>query len=85
VPRRGVDVEAEDGDAEVAGVVEDEPLGVHPRVVGEHPGQERRRVVGLEPGRLVGRQRERRGVRLAEAEGGEGRSTSQTRSIDARS
>jgi hypothetical protein len=39
--------------------------------VGEHPGQEVRRVVRLEPGGLVGRQRERRCVRLAEAEGRE--------------
>ena len=67
----GVDVEAEDRDAEVAGVVEDEPLGVHARVVGEHAGEERRRVVRLEPRRVVGRQRERRGVGLAEAERGE--------------
>ncbi len=64
----GVDVEAEHRDAEVARVVEDQPLGVHARVVGEHAGEERRRVVGLEPRRLVGGQRERGGVRLAEAE-----------------
>ena len=68
---RGVDVQAEDRDAALAGVVEDEPLGVHARVVGEHPGQEVRRPVRLEPGRLVGRQRERRRVGLAEAERGE--------------
>ena len=54
----GVDVEAEDGDAQIAGVVEDEAFGIHPRVVGEHPGEEGRRVVGLEPGRVEGRQRE---------------------------
>jgi hypothetical protein len=40
----GVDVEAEDDDAPVAGIVEDEPLGVHPRVVGEDPG------IGTRPG-----------------------------------
>ena len=65
---RGVDVEAEDRDPELPGVVEDQPLGVHARVVGEHAGQEVRRVVRLEPRRLVGRQRERGGVGLAEAE-----------------
>ena len=64
----GVDVEREDRDPELAGVVEDQPLGVHTGVVGEHPGQEGRRVVGLEPGRLVGRQCERRRMCLAEAE-----------------
>ncbi len=41
---------------------------VHAGVVGEHPGEERGRVVPLEPGRLVGGQRERRRVRLAEPE-----------------
>ena len=51
----GVDVEAEHRDAERAGVVEDQPLGVHAGVVGEDAGEERRRVVRLEPGRLVGR------------------------------
>ena len=56
---------------QLAGVVEDQPLGVHAGVVGEHPGEERRRVVGLEPGRLVGRQGERRRVGLAEPEGRE--------------
>jgi hypothetical protein len=65
--------EAEDRDLPgAAGVVEDQPLGVHARVVGEDgPGEEGRRVVGLEPGRLVGGQREGRGVRLAEPEGRE--------------
>ena len=63
-----VDVDAQDGDAEVAGVVEDQALGIHPRVVGQHPGEERRGVVGLEPRRLVGRQGERRRVGLAEPE-----------------
>ena len=63
-----VDVQRQHLDAELAGVVEDQPLRVHAGVVGEHPGEERRRVVGLEPGRLVGRQRERRRVRLAEPE-----------------
>nr|WP_258016942.1 hypothetical protein [Nocardioides marinisabuli] len=71
-PLGGVDVEAEHRHAEAAGVLEDQPLGVHPRVVGQHPGQEVRRPVRLEPGRLVGRQRERGRVGLAEAEGGEG-------------
>ena len=64
----GVDVEPEDRDAALAGVLEDQPLGVHAGVVGEDAGQEVGRPVGLEPGRLVGRQRERRGVGLAEAE-----------------
>ncbi len=68
----GVDVQAEDRDAEVAGVVEDEPFGIHPRVVGEHAGEEGRRVVGLEPRGLVGRQGEGRRVGLAEAERREG-------------
>ncbi len=68
---RDVDVETEHGDAEGTGVVEDEPLGIHPRVMGQHPGEERCGVVRLEPGRLVGRQGEGRRVRLAEAEGGE--------------
>ena len=68
----GVHVEAEDRDAALAGVLEDQPLGVHAGVVGQHPGQEVRRPVGLEPGRLVGRQRERRGMGLAEAERREG-------------
>ncbi len=39
--------------------------------MGEHPGEEVRRVVRLEPGRLVRRKRERRGVGLAEPERGE--------------
>jgi len=69
---RAVDVEAEDGDAEVAGVVEDEPLGIHAWVVGEDAGEERRGMVGLEPRGLIGGQCERRGVGLAEAERGEG-------------
>ncbi len=69
---RGVDVEREDGDPEGAGVVEDEPLGVHAGVVGEDAGDERRRVVGLEPRRVVGREGECRRVRLAEAEAREG-------------
>ena len=56
----------------VAGVVEDEPLGIHAGVVGEDAGVEGRRMMGLEPGRLVGRQCECRGMRLAEAEGCEG-------------
>ena len=64
----GVDVEAEDRDVVLPGVLEDQPLGVHAGVVGEHPGQEVGGPVGLEPGRLVGRQRERRGMGLAEAE-----------------
>ena len=51
----GVDVEAEDRDAVGAGVVEDEPFGVHAGVVSEDAGEERSRVVGLEPGALVGR------------------------------
>jgi hypothetical protein len=68
----GVDVQAEDLDTQRAGVVEDEPLGIHPGVVGEHPGEEGRRMVGLEPSRLIGRQRERRRMRLAEAERREG-------------
>ena len=62
----GIDIEAEDRDAEVAGVVEDEPLGIHPWVVGQDPGEERRRVMGLEPRRVIGRQGERRRMRLAE-------------------
>ena len=65
---RGVDVDGQDGDPELAGIVEDQPLGIHAWVVGEHPGQEGRRMVCLEPGRLVGRQGERRGMGLAEAE-----------------
>ena len=64
----GVDVEAEDRDAEPTGLVEEEPLRVHAGVVREHPGEEVRRVVGLEPRRLVRGQRERGRVRLAEAE-----------------
>ena len=55
----------------MSGVVEDQSFGIHPRVVGEDPGQEVGRPVGLEPGRLVGGQRERRGVGLAETERGE--------------
>jgi len=70
--RGGVDVEAEHGDAERAGVVEDEPLGVHPGVMGQHPGEEGCGVVGLQPRRVVGRQGEGRGVRLAEPERGKG-------------
>ena len=69
---RPVDVEAEDGDAEASRVVEDEPLGVHAGVVGEHTGEECRRVVRLEPCRLVGGQCEGCSVGLAEAEGREG-------------
>ena len=67
-----IDVEAEDRDAETARVVEDEPLGIHARVVGEHAGEECRRMVRLEPRGLIRRQCERRGMGLAEAEGGEG-------------
>ena len=66
--RAGVDVEAEHAHPELAGVVEDQPLGIHAGVVGQHPRQEVGRPVRLEPGRLVGRQRERRRVGLAEAE-----------------
>ncbi len=64
----GVDVQAEDLDAQGAGVVEDEAFGIHAGVVGEHPSEEGRRMMGLEPGRLIGGQRERRCVRFAEAE-----------------
>src|SRR3546814_4851626 len=67
-----VHVETEHGDPELSGVVEDQSLGIHARVVGEHTGQEGRRPVGLEPGRLIGRQRERGRMRLAEPEGGKG-------------
>ena len=69
-PRR-VDVERQDGNAEAAGLLEDQALGIHARVVGEDAGQERRRVMPLQPRRLVGGQRERGGVGLAEAEGRE--------------
>ena len=69
--RGGVHVEGQDRDPELAGVIEDQPLRVHPRVVGQDAGEEGRRVVGLEPGGLIGRQREGRGVRLAEPERGE--------------
>ena len=72
LPRRDVDVEPEDRDAEGPSVVEDEPLGVHARVMGEDPREEGGRMVGLEPRRLVRRQGEGGGVRLAEAEGREG-------------
>ena len=54
-----------------ARVLEDQPPRVHPRLVGEHPGQEVRRVVGLHPRRLVRGDGERGGVGLAEAERGE--------------
>ncbi len=40
--------------------------------MGEHPGEKVGRVVGFQPRRLVGGQRERGGVRLAETERGEG-------------
>ena len=46
----------------------DQPPRVHPGIVGEEPGQEVRRVVRLQPRRLVRRHRERRRVRLAEPE-----------------
>ena len=72
VPAAAAHVEAEHLDAAAAGVLEDEALGVHAGVVGEHPGQEVRRPVRLEPGRLEGRQREGGGMGLAEPEGGEG-------------
>ena len=65
---RGVDVEPKDRNAERAGIIEDESFGVHPRVVRQHPGEKGRRVVRLEPGRLVGRQGEGGSMRLAEAE-----------------
>ena len=67
----GVDVEAEHGDPALAGFVEDQTFGVHAGIVGEDAGQEVGRPVRLEPGGLVGRQRERGGVGLAEAEAGE--------------
>ena len=72
LPRARVDVDAEDAHPERAGLLEEQPLGVHARVVGEDTGEEGRRVVRLEPGGLVGRHGEGGGVRLAEAEGGEG-------------
>ena len=66
---RGVDVQPEDRDTQVACVVQDQPFGVHTRVVGEHAGQEGRRIVSLEPCRLVGGQCERCRMCLAEPEG----------------
>ena len=62
-----VHVERQHGHPAPAGVGEQQPLGVHARVVGEQPGVEGGRVVGLEPGRLVGGDGEGDGVRLAEA------------------
>ena len=58
---------------------------VHPRVVGQHPGQERRWVVPLQPGGVVGGQGERRRMGLAEPRSWRRPGTSQTFSTVARS
>ena len=63
-----IDVERQHADAELARVIEDQPLGVHAGVMREHTGEKSCRMVGLEPGRLVGGQGERRRMRLAETE-----------------
>ncbi len=67
----GVDVEREDRDAVLAGVLEDQAARVHAGLVRQHAGQKVRRIVGLEPGRLIRRHREGCRVGLAEPEGGE--------------
>ena len=66
-----VDIKAENLHTVIAGVIEDEPLRIHARVMREDPCIEGCRVMSLQPGRLVGRQREGCGMRLAEAERGE--------------
>ena len=54
------------------GIVEDEALGIHAWVMGQHPGQESGRVMRLQPRRLVGGQGEGCGVGFAEPERREG-------------
>src|SRR5439155_24848819 len=44
-----VDVELKELDAMLSRVFDDQPPGVHPRLVGQHPGQELRRVMRFQP------------------------------------
>ena len=68
-----VDVRRQHRDPERAALVDDQPPGIHAGVVGQQPGEELREEVRLEPGAAIGRHGERRRVRLAEPERGEGR------------
>ena len=70
--RGGVHIHREHRDAHAAGLGDHQPPGIHAGVVLEDPGQERLRMVGLEPGGVVGGHGERGAVGLAEAEGAEG-------------
>ncbi len=67
-----IEFDPEHVDAVDPSVVEQQPLWIHARIVGEDSGVERRWMVRFQPGGLVGGQRERRGVGLAESEGCEG-------------
>jgi hypothetical protein len=66
-----VHVQREDRDSALSRVLKDQAARVHAGLVGQDAGQEVRRVVRLEPRRLIGRHREGGGVRLAEPERGE--------------
>lgn len=65
--RRPVHIQSQHRHPAPPRVREQQPLRVHPGVMGEQPGVEGRRVVRLEPGRLVRRYGEGDRVRLAEA------------------
>ena len=70
--RRPVHIQRQHRNPAPPRVRQQQPLRIHPRVVGEQPRVEGRGVVHLEPGRLVRRHGEGDRVRLAEAVRAEG-------------
>jgi len=67
----GVYVHPQHGDVHPPGLLHQQPLGIHARVVGEYPGQEMRRIMPLQPRRLISGQGKGGSMRLTEAEGRE--------------